>query len=103
MTHKVFVDDNFHYMDESERYALGEYATLEEAIEVCKKIVDEYLMSALKPGMTAQELNFSYTSFGEDPFIIANPLAHSGVLFSAWDYARQRSKDLCGPEEAGAE
>ena len=29
MTYKVFVDDNFHYMDESERYALGEYATLE--------------------------------------------------------------------------
>ena len=102
MTYKVFVDDNFHYMDESERYALGEYATLEEAIEVCKKIVDEYLMSALKPGMTAQELNFSYTSFGEDPFIIANPATESGILFSAWDYARQRSKELCGTSESNS-
>ena len=99
MTYKVFVDDNFHYMDESERYALGEYINLQEAIEVCKKIVDEYLMSAFKPGMTAQELNFSYTSFGEDPFILTSPATESGILFSAWDYARQRSKELC--ESAG--
>ena len=103
MTYKVLVDDNFHYMDESERYALGEYPTLEEAIEVCKKIVDEYLMSALKPGMTAQELSFSYTSFGEDPFIIAIPATGSGILFSAWDYARQRSRELCGPGETNTD
>jgi len=46
MTYQVFVDDNFHFMDESERYNLGEFSTREEAIATCKKIVDEYLISA---------------------------------------------------------
>jgi hypothetical protein len=34
----VFVDDNFHHMDESERYKLGEFSSCEEATEACKKI-----------------------------------------------------------------
>jgi hypothetical protein len=27
--YRVMVDDNFHYMDESERYTLGEFKTLD--------------------------------------------------------------------------
>lgn len=40
MKFKVYVDDNFHYMDESHRYKLGEFNTLAKAIEACKEIVD---------------------------------------------------------------
>ena len=39
----VFVDDNFHYMNEDERYKDGNYATLEEAISKCQRIVDDFL------------------------------------------------------------
>ena len=39
----VFVDDNFHYMDESERYKLGEFADCASAMAACKQIVDEFL------------------------------------------------------------
>ena len=95
MTYKVFIDDNFHYMDESERYLLGEFPTLAEAIEVAKKVVNDYLLSAYKPGMTAQELCASYTSFGEDPFIINTLTREGGVLFSAWDYATLRCNEIC--------
>jgi hypothetical protein len=95
MTFKVFVDDNFHYMDESERYELGEFSTLDAAIEASKKIVDEYLLSAYHPGMTAQALFESYTSFGEDPYIVATPSKETDVLFSAWDYAKRRCYELC--------
>jgi hypothetical protein len=35
----IFVDDNFHYQDTDERYKLGTYRTLDEAIKVCKKNV----------------------------------------------------------------
>src|SRR5437879_6107440 len=35
----VFVDDNFHYMDESERYKLGEFADCASAVAACKQIV----------------------------------------------------------------
>ena len=33
--YSVYVDDNYHYMDESERYKKGDYATLDEAIAAC--------------------------------------------------------------------
>jgi hypothetical protein len=95
MAYKVLVDDNFHYMDESERYELGVFPTLEAAIEASKKIVDEYLLSAYQPGMTIGALLESYTFFGEDPYIVATAGEATGVLFSARDYARQRCEELC--------
>jgi hypothetical protein len=97
MIYKVFVDDNFHYMDESERYELGEFPTLDAAIEASKKIVDEYLLAAYQPGMTAQALFGSYTSFGADPYIVAMPSKETEVLFPAWDYAKRRCDELCAP------
>jgi hypothetical protein len=89
----VLVDDNFHYMDEGERYCLGSFATLEDALGACKAIVDEYLTSVYRSGMRADELLSSYKMFGEDPFIVGS---EKRVLFSAWDYAEQRCQVLCG-------
>ena len=94
MTYKIFVDDNFHYMDESERYEFGEYETLTAALQAAKGIVDACLTSAYKPGITADDLYKGYISFGEDPFII--PTNHEETItFSAWDYAKQRCAELC--------
>ena len=95
MAYRLLVDDNYHYMDESERYTAGEFSTLDAAIEAAKKIVDEYLLSAYKKGMTAQELCASYASFGEDPFIMKTPIHEDGILFSARDYARLRCDEIC--------
>jgi hypothetical protein len=92
MSFKVFVDDNYHYQDESERYEQGEYESYEAAVAACKLIVDQYLAGAFKEGMNAAELYKSYVSFGEDPFVVPNP---EGVLFSAWDYAKQRCLEIC--------
>jgi len=80
MTYKVQIDDNFDYMDESERVAHGEFETLGAAIEACKKIVDEYLATAYKPGMTARDLYSNYVGFGDAPWISGV----EGVPFSAW-------------------
>lgn len=96
MPYKVLVDDNYHYMDQSERYELGEFENLEAAIEAAKKIVDEFLRSGYQPGMTAQELYKAYTGFGEDPFIASPSTEETGVLFSAWDYAKLRCEEMCG-------
>jgi len=82
----VFVDDNFHYMDEDERYTLGVFATPEEAIAACRSIVDGCIGS--EPGATAETLFKNYAMFGEDPFIVP------GVGFSAWDYAKRRCAEL---------
>jgi len=95
MSFDVFVDDNFHYGDSDERYKLGSFPTAEAAVEAARKIVDDYLTSNLKPGMTAEHLYSGYTGFGEDPFIIGE-----GVTFSAWDYAKQRCQELCNTSES---
>ena len=50
----VYIDDNFHYMDESERYKLGDFPDCASAIAACKRIVDEFLLTA---GCPAEELS----------------------------------------------
>ena len=94
MPYLLFIDDNFHYMDESERYLSGTFDTIEAALEKARHIVDEFLESAYEPGMSAAQLYHSYVDFGEDPFI----RCEGGVpqaKFSAWDYARERCDAIC--------
>ena len=86
----VFVNDNFHYMDESERYKLGEFDDCESATAACKKIVDEFLEANGSDG-TAEDLFEQYTTFGEDPWISS---ADKNCKFSAWDYARERCRQI---------
>ena len=93
---QVLVDDNFHYMDESERYELGVFATADEAIAACKLLVDKDLEAANKPGMTADALYENYVAFGPDPFVVS-PGSSARVEFSAWKYAKERSQTVASP------
>jgi hypothetical protein len=95
MKYRVLVDDNFHYMDESERYELGQFDTLEAAVAACKSVVDEFLVSTYRPGMTVAELLEQYAFFGEDPFVYTGD---GTVPFSARDYASERVREICGAE-----
>jgi hypothetical protein len=96
MPYVVMVDGNFHYMDESECYRAGEFATAEEAVARCRQIVDNYLDHAqkIKENSTATALWQSYVMFGEGPFVVAN--GAEPVDFSAWGYARERCEERCG-------
>jgi hypothetical protein len=95
---ELFVDDNYHYMDEESRYSVGLFASYSEALAKAKAIVDEFIESSHQPGMTSKELFEGYVGFGEDPFIV--PAGEP--YFSAWDYARERCKELCCKEDAVA-
>jgi hypothetical protein len=90
--YKVLVDDNFNYMDEDSRYTHGSYDNAEEAIAAAQSIVDSSLESLYKEGFTADQLFEQYKSLGEDPFITPKD---NSVSFSAWDYAREKCKELC--------
>jgi hypothetical protein len=99
----VLVDDNFHYMDESERWQCGTFDTLEDAVAACKVIVEASLREAYQPGMSARALYATYQMFGDDPFIRAEGVTRAvnadgepAVLFSAWTYARERAEEICG-------
>jgi hypothetical protein len=86
----VFVDDNFHYMDESKPYRLGEFEDCSSAVEACKKIVDEFFGTCSLDNNDA-EIFKQYTFFGEDPWILS---VDSECKFSGWNYARERAKAL---------
>jgi hypothetical protein len=90
--YKVMIDDNFDYMDEDARYEHGSYDSAAEAIEVCRRIVEDDLRELYKEGMTSAELYDHYKSFGRDPFIVALEGAER-VAFSAWTYAEERCRD----------
>ena len=84
----VYVDDNFHYMDESERYKHGEFDDCAAAIGACQQIVDEFLPANCgKP----EDLLVTYLMFGDDPFILTDD---PHCKFSARDYARERVRVL---------
>lgn len=91
--YSVYVDDNYHYMDESERYKKGDYATLDEAIAACKQIVDGFLKDEVEPDGTAAERYAQYTGFGPDPFIVTDDPDAGHPPFSAWSYAKERCEE----------
>lgn len=92
--YKVLIDDNFHFMGESERITHGLFVTAAEAIAACEKIVDDCLEPMLGPGMTATALYEQYESFGDDPFIMPVDPDAAPVAFSAWAYAKQRREAI---------
>ena len=94
--YQVYVDNNFHYLDESERYLAGSYADCETALKKCVEIVENSLLNEYKPGMSERELVDRYKSFGEDPWI-SSP--HDECRFSAWEYAERRAKVICRNDE----
>jgi hypothetical protein len=99
-TYTVYVDDNFHYMDEEERYKLGDFAALEEAIAACKRVVDTFLEDETTGAAPARERYRQYTSFGPDPFVKTDDPDAKQPLFSAWNYAEKRCLE---GEEQGRE
>ena len=91
---RVLINDNAHYMDESERSDDGVFANADEAIAACKAIVDDELNTMWNPGTTATELYELYIAFGPDPFVVPLDPNDPDVEFSAWTYAKEQCKEL---------
>ncbi len=92
--YRVYVDDNFHFMDEDERWVAGEFETYEEAVARCKSMVSEFFEKA-ESGDSAEKLYEAYTMFGDDPWISSfGDAAPPPALFSSWDYAKQYAEEI---------
>jgi hypothetical protein len=83
----VMVDDNFHYTDEDHRYKHGEFSTYADAVDACKKMLDEELADMLKQGIDPKDLSSQWAMFGSDPFIIGG-----SEIFSSRDYLAEKTK-----------
>lgn len=94
--YRVMIDDNFHYHDLDERREQGTYETLEEALAACRGLVDRSLEQEYRPGISAEALHERYMSFGDDPFIVVVDGADESATFSAWSYAKERCRVICG-------
>ena len=94
--YQIVIADNFHYMDKDEHVEAGIYESYEAAVAACREIVDDSVLHQHKPGMSADELFKMYSMFGDDPFIVLLDGAPTGERFSAWDYARERCRAICG-------
>jgi hypothetical protein len=94
--YRVMVDDNFHYQDSNERWEQGTYERVEEALAACRRIVDRSLEEEYRAGMSAEALYDRYVSFGDDPFIVVLDGADDRATFSAWSYAKERCRVICG-------
>ncbi|MFQ5570247.1 MAG: hypothetical protein ACE5G0_11270 [Rhodothermales bacterium] len=88
----IYVDDNYHYQDESERYTLGTFKTYPDAIRAARKVVNKSLAASYKRGMTPAALLHAYKTFGKDPYIIPD---EGDSRFSAWTYAEERCAVIC--------
>jgi hypothetical protein len=86
---KIFVDDNYHYMDKSERYVVGSYDSLEDAVNKCRELTIRSLKNLYEKGITPEKLKTQWVMFGEDPYVFGG----DGVVpFSARKFI---STELC--------
>ena len=76
-------------MDESERYTVGRYDSLEKAIEKCKEITIKSLEDLCEKEITPEKLSAQWSMFGEDPYIFGGD---GSVPFSARKFI---SIELC--------
>ena len=89
--YEVVVYDNFHHNDKG--LTNGEFENFDDALAVCKKIVDDFLAGI--GGKNAEDMYETYCMFGDDPTIYG---AKDREPFSGWDYAKQQCQMLCQSE-----
>lgn len=94
--YRVYVDDNFHFMDEDERHEVGTFESLEEAVSKCQNIVNRFFIEHDNTESKPEDLYNAYVSFGEDPFIIGP----THIRFVSWNYAKALSSMLVGTSAA---
>ena len=90
MKYKLLVNDPFHG-DETRIFNSSQ-----AAIAAAKKIVDAFLFSVYRQGMTASDLIDTYENFGEEPFIISQD---PRCKFSAIEYAKEKAEKICIPRD----
>lgn len=97
MSFKVLYDENGAFMDEEARSTHGIFATPEEAIAACRRIVDADLEEVAGAGDTPTSILSSWQAWWRDPFIVALD-TEPAPPFSAWTYAEEHCHLVARPQ-----
>ena len=90
----LYIDDNYHYQDAEYRSGPTSFEDVDAALAKARSIVDGFLTEACQPNMSANELFEHFKLFGPDPWIVPGDDGPT-VPFSAWNYARERCREIC--------
>jgi hypothetical protein len=96
--YRLFVDDNFRFMDDEARDPSGLFFDYRVALGVAKGIVYGSLDENYEPGMSAGELMGRYLYFGESAFIVPTP--EGEPYFSAREYAKAMAEEMAHSEQS---
>ena len=97
MTYFVEVLKNVHGGEGDVRH-IGDYKTLEEAVKESEFMIDKFLISNFRFGMTVAELFAVYQKNGDVPFIFSDGDKTINVGgFNHFKYAMMRCNEICGP------
>jgi len=88
-----------HLAPEATVRRIGECETLEDAIVLAKRRIDDYLAKSWKAGRSATELLADYKVQGVHPYIFRDDGTTINVRgFSHLRYATLRCEEICGGE-----
>ena len=76
---------------------IGEFDCLCEAIEACKKVVDDFLCSPINVFISPDRLVSEFLSYGDVPAIIGTENLKS---FDVYEYLTQRCKEISCARES---
>ena len=75
---------------------IGNFPTLEAAIKAAQTLVDDFLLTKHRPGMTASDLYSIYESSGEVPVIFSDAdFTISVGSFNHFQYAMRKCSEIC--------
>jgi hypothetical protein len=85
-----------HNEPEQQVRRIGEYETVEEALTVAKKAIEQFLRREFKRGMDARELFSLYEARGEHVFVFQDEAGTFNVPgFDHLKYAMTRAEEIC--------
>jgi hypothetical protein len=94
MAFHLIIHNNFQYSDVSEIDDACSYSTYEDALFRVKALIDKFLVTNWKRGISPEELLAIFNLFGNDPSIISDDYVEY-EHFSARNYSIKRVKVIC--------
>ncbi|HEY0369456.1 MAG TPA: hypothetical protein VGC85_07650 [Chthoniobacterales bacterium] len=76
-----------------ERWEVGTFRFVSEAVVAAKALVDSFLLRHHKTQLRGRQLYDHFVKYGPDVYVDA---AIAEPVFLGWEYARRRVRQLCG-------